>query len=248
MTNDAPSYEDMTNRVAILEEALQRCERLSVASRFASALMHEVNNPLEAIGNLVYIAKMDRKNPASVARCLELIEEQMAVLSSITRRTLSFHRDQVEPKDGDLVGIAEAALQLYASRLEKGMVTLHKRVPATAKATFVASEMLQVMSNLILNALDALPPEGAHLSVRVHSGRKSLTITIADNGSGIPENIVPTLFQPFVTGKQTGTGLGLWLSQGIVKKHKGSIRFRTCRRPGRSGTVYRISLPVSQAY
>jgi signal transduction histidine kinase len=244
VNNDAPSYEELSRKVATLEAALQRCERVAVASRFASALMHEVNNPLEAIGNLVYIAKLDREDPGSMLRYLEMIEEQMSVLSEITRRTLSFHRNQVEPRDGDLVQIAEAALKLYAGRIEKGLVTIHKRVPATAIATFVASEILQVLSNLILNALDALPVAGAHLSVRVHSSKTSLTITVADNGSGIAESVVPTLFQPFATGKQTGTGLGLWLSQGIVSKHKGSIRFRTCRRPGRSGTVYRVSLPI----
>jgi len=242
---EMPTYEELAAKVAVLENGLARCERLNAASRYASAVMHEVNNPLEAIGNLVYIAKTDLTRPELMLSYLTMMEEQLAVLSNITKQTLSFHRDQIEAKDGDLVQIAESALKLYASRIAKNLVTVSKRVPETAITSCVASEILQVLSNLLLNALDALPVENAHLSIRIHQGTKDLTITVADNGSGIPEHIVPMLFQPFITGKATGTGLGLWLSDQIMAKHQGTIRYRTCRREGRSGTIYRVSLPVS---
>jgi len=244
VNEEAPSYEELVRKVELLESGLAKCERLSVASRYASAVMHEVNNPLEAINNLVYIAKLDRSDPDQTLEYLELIEEQLGVLSTITRQTLSFHREQVEAKDSDLVEIAESALKLYASRIAKSLVTVSRRSPEIVIASCVASEILQVVSNLILNALDALPIKDAQLSVRVHRGTKVLTITIADNGSGIPDHLVSTLFQPFHTGKSTGTGLGLWVSSQIVAKHRGTIRYRTSRRPGRTGTVYRVSLPV----
>jgi signal transduction histidine kinase len=107
------------------------------------------------------------------------------------------------------------------------------------------TEILQVISNLILNALDALPREDGRLSLRVRTRGEAIQITLSDNGSGTPAHVAGRLFEPNMTTKTQGTGLGLWLSQRIIIKHNGTLHFRTSQKPGRNGTTFRITLPMT---
>jgi signal transduction histidine kinase len=218
-----------------------------VASRYAGAIMHEVNNPLEALTNLVYITKNEPANPDRVQRNMEIAESQLLRLGEITRKTLSFYRDQTETKDFDLAEIAESALKVHLHRAQRQNVDIRKRVTGPAMASVFAGEILQILSNLILNSLDALPESAAVLCVRVGISQDKVHITIADNGAGIEPSIYNNMFQPHLTTKSNGTGLGLWLSRRIVEKHNGTLICRSSRQPGRSGTTFRLSLPTSQA-
>lgn len=133
-----------------------------MASRFAGAIMHEVNNPLEALTNIVYLTKETSDDPKTVRENMELAEKQLAHLASITRKTLSFYREHEKAKDFDLVDIAESALKIHAERARKQGLAVHMETDGPAFAAVFASEILQVISNFILNSFDALPDEGGY--------------------------------------------------------------------------------------
>ena len=210
--------------------------------------MHEVNGPLEAITNLVYLLEREDPLPERARDRLTMLDEHLQILIEVTRNSLSFHRDQLVAKEVDLVQVAESALRLHVARIHRKQVEVKKRFPERAICHGVSGELLQVVSNLILNALDAIPDGGAAaLHVRVHRRDQGVCLTIADNGLGIPEHVSASLFKPHVTTKQHGTGLGLWLSERILRRHSGGIQVRSSRTPGKSGTVFRISLPHARA-
>jgi signal transduction histidine kinase len=178
---------------------------------------------------------------------METIEQQLAVLSKVTSQALAFHHKDVEAKEWDLVAIAKSALKLHAAKIARHRVTTHTRFDGHAPVRVMGTEILQVLSNLILNALDALPSEDGRIHVRVRTRGKFVHIVIADNGSGIPAHIAPHLFEPYLTSKPQGTGLGLWLSRRIIAKHGGRLAFRSSRREARQGSAFRIVLPRTES-
>jgi signal transduction histidine kinase len=241
------SQEQLLGQLRIAEEALTRCESRAAAGRLAGAVIHEVNNPLEALTNLIYLTRSLKNASPDVISYMELAETQLVLLGQITRKTLSFYRDQAEAKNFDLAEIVESALSLHSERFRKQEIELKKQIRGPAMATVFAGEILQIASNLILNALDALPTTGAALCVRVKTTTTKVVVTIADNGHGIPQSTLKTLFQPNKTTKSEGTGLGLWLSQNIANKHGGRICVRTAVKEGRSGTTFRLSIPLAKS-
>ena len=244
LLEDDFTKEQLRERLHLAEETLRRSERLATAGRFAGAILHEVNNPLEALSNLVYLAKQNAHHPEDVQRHMQVAQTQLERLGEITRQTLSFYRDQKEERDFDLVELAEAALRIHAHRLATGSIELRRDFPDQLMAKVLGGEVLQVFSNFILNSLDALPEKDAVLSVRIRRDRGRAHITISDNGHGIHPSIRGNLFQPYVTNKSSGNGVGLWISRQIVEKHKGTIRVRSSHKPGESGTTFRVSLPI----
>jgi signal transduction histidine kinase len=226
------------------EESLCKSERLAIAGRFAGAIVHEVNNPLEALANLVYLTQQEANRPDNVRKNMQVAETQLNRLAEITRKTLSFYREQSEAKEFDLVEIAESALRIHSHRIAAGSIELRKELPENLMLKAMGGELLQVFSNFILNALDALPEKDAVLCLRMRADKERAYITISDNGHGIHPSIRKRLFEPYVSNKSSGTGVGLWLSQRIIEKHKGTVRFRSCHEPGKSGTTFRVSLPI----
>ena len=174
-----------------------------------------------------------------------VIEQQLAVLGRVTNQALTFHREQSEAREFDLVEIAESALKLHEDKLRRHGVTVDRKFWGPAHACVFQSEILQVLSNLILNAVDAAPRGAGKLCIRIEARADTVGMTIADNGAGIPPEFAARLFEPYVTSKNSGTGLGLWLSKRIITKHRGTMRFRTSCRAGRQGTSFHISLPIS---
>ncbi len=244
MAEDDTTQEQLRERLRKAEESLRRSERLATAGRFAGAILHEVNNPLEALSNLVYLTKQNAQKPDDVQRHMQVAQAQLERLGEITRRTLSFYREQNEARDFDLVEIAESALRIHAHRLSTGSIDFRKDLPERLMAKVLGGELLQVFSNFILNSLDALPDRDAVMCLRIRSDQERAHITISDNGHGIHPSIREKLFQPYVTNKTAGNGVGLWLSKQIIEKHKGTIRMRSSCGPGRSGTTFRLSLPI----
>jgi signal transduction histidine kinase len=244
MTTTTPTTEEMARRLVAMEQTLERYGQLAVAHQYAAAIMHEVNNPLEAIINLVYLMEREDPLPGRAQERLATIQEQLQLLTHVARSSLTFHRDQAISKEVNLVAVAESALKLHGARITERRVKVNKRYPERAVCNGISGELLQVISNLLLNALDAVKDQtGATLHLRVRDAGGCVHITIADNGTGIPEHVEATLFTPNVTSKRSGTGLGLWLSERILRRHKGKIKVRTSRTEGKSGTVFRISLP-----
>lgn len=234
----------LQDRVAQLEHVVQECERLSVANRYAAAIMHEVNNPLEALTNIAYLMELEAL-PPTASSYLDLMKEQIAVLTAVTRPSLAYYKDQRRTKSVDLVHMVESIRKLHEKRMRECGVEFSHLCPESAPCQVVGSEMLQVLSNLVLNAVDAIDTskQGTNIHIRIRRSGDVVRVIVADNGPGVPEHLEDTLFEAYATTKQHGTGLGLWITRRIVEKHKGSIRARTCRRQGRTGTAFRIVLP-----
>jgi signal transduction histidine kinase len=227
-----------------IRDALRQSQTLAVAGQFAATVMHEINNPLEAISNLNYLLQDDADNAAMVRQYGRQIDEQLAILIRIARQTLSFYRSAAEKSPVAASALTEAALRIHWKNIAAKRIRLEVRLASDVTLDVHPGEMLQVISNLISNAVDALPTEGA-LYVRGHRSCRAVHILVADAGHGIPKAIAQRIFDPFFTTKEDkGTGLGLAISKAIVEKHQGQIRTRSSTRPGRSGTAFRISLPL----
>lgn len=231
---------DLTDRKRA-EAALRVSEKLAATGRLASTLAHEINNPLAAVTNLIYLL---RANPALnevAAQQLAMADTEIRRVSHITRKLLSFHREPTQPVQVDLAAILDEVAELYRPKLqEKGLELRneHKRVPAI---TAYPGEMRQVFANLVGNAIEATP-EGGRLWLRVKAGPGGTArVFIADTGPGIPRENVARIFDPFFTTKgEKGTGLGLWITRDLVSKHGGHISVRSSRR----GTCFVVSLPL----
>ncbi len=229
-----------------IQQVLRESEGRAVAGQFSAAIMHEINNPLETISNLAYLAQGEAEDPAKVREYLSLLQDEVANVVRIARQTLNLYKPSDVRLPVDLLEVAESALRVHAPRIAAKNVNLVKDFPDEAKVDVHPGEMLQVFSNLLGNALDALPDNGT-LRLRFRKRGDQVHATIADDGSGIPHEIFSKVFDPFfTTKKENGTGLGLPISKSIVEGHKGRMRVRTSTRPGRSGTAFRISLPLKQ--
>jgi signal transduction histidine kinase len=227
-----------------IEAALLRSQTVAAAGQYAAAIMHEINNPLETICNLSYLLKLEADNPAHVREYSGLIAEQLTTVIHIAHRTLSFYRAPDIKEAIDLASLAEAALRVHQPKLSAKRAKLLKDIPADAVVVGHAGELLQVLSNLLSNSIDALPTNG-RLVIRVRKSQGEVHLMVADDGHGIPEAIRRRIFDPFFTTKKDhGTGLGLAVSKAIVERHKGRIRARSSVRSGISGTAFRVSLPL----
>jgi two-component system CheB/CheR fusion protein len=232
------------------EEALRRNERLATAGRLTAAIAHEIRNPLEALINLVYLA---RRDAAGRDEYLRLAEQEIGRLDSIAQQALGFVRETTAPEQLDPARLIDEVLQLYMRKLQQNNITIDKRTQENVEILGFPGELRQLFSNLILNAMESMK-DGGRLRVRVArthewSGeqRPGVRVTVADTGSGIAPLALPHIFEPFfTTKKENGTGLGLWLAYGIVQKHSGWIRVASRTSAG-SGTVFVVFLPESPA-
>jgi signal transduction histidine kinase len=224
-------------------KALSESEKRATTGQLALELMHEIRNPLEALGNLIFLAYRDAHDPDEVQYFLGMAEEQLATLTRIVTHTLSFARPLGQPKMMNLVVIAEAAIRIHQQAIENKNIHLVKELPDDLRAAVYAAEMLQVISNVLKNALDALPDEGT-LCLRLRKRQGHIHLLIADNGHGISSENRDKIFKPFFTTKEDhGNGLGLSLSREIVERHGGKMCMRSSVLPDKSGTTFRMSLP-----
>jgi len=216
----------------------------NTAGLLALEVMHEIRNPLEALGHLTFLTLEDAHHPDMVTKYMGMAEEQIANLNRIVSQTLGFARTSCPARSSDLADLAEAALRIHQKTISAKKIHLVKDFPKGVMASIRTGEILQVVSNLIVNALDALPADGA-LSVRLRKRQDRVYILVADNGQGIATEHAKDVFEPFFTTKEEhGTGLGLALSKEIVERHGGRIAFRSSVRPGESGTTFRVSFPA----
>ena len=233
------------------EDALRRNEKLVTAGRLTATIAHEINNPLEALTNLLYLA---RRDPARADQHLEMAEGEIQRIADIAQQTLGFVREVSDARPVNVASTLEEVLQLYSVKLTAKKIHTTREFDQRCEIVGFAGELRQLFSNLIVNAVDAVS-DGGQLRLRVcrasdwsESHRPGVRVVFADNGSGISQEDLARVFEPFYTTKgDTGTGLGLWLSEGIVRKHGGLIRVRSCTHPGRSGTVFSVFLPASLA-
>lgn len=236
------------------EEALLRSEKLAVAGRLAASIAHEINNPLESVTNLLFlIATSPSLEEAKIYAATAA--DELARVSEIAIHTLKFFRQLSKPTSVYLTELVDSALVLYQARLISACVAVQKDFRACPPITAMAGELRQVIVNLVGNALDSMRGGGV-LKIRIdrstersNGSRPGMRLTIADSGSGIPPEIKDRLFEPFISSKgETGNGLGLWVSSEIIRKHGGSIRFKSNSSSPSTGTVFSIFLPVQPGF
>ncbi|MGO9940383.1 MAG: ATP-binding protein [Terracidiphilus sp.] len=228
------------------EQALRGSEQLATAGRLAASIAHEINNPLEAVTNLLFLAKMDEALGDSTRNLLDVADRELQRLSHIAARSLKFYRQRTAPTPTSLEELIESVLFFNEPDLKSRRIRLERRHRRAGPVLCLPGEIQQVITNLISNALDALPANG-RLIVGVRpatdrAGRNGVSVTVADGGHGMKPATLERLFHPFVTTKgDAGTGLGLWVSKGILDKHQSKI---TVRSKVERGTVFRLFLPL----
>jgi signal transduction histidine kinase len=240
-----PTLEEQTARMEACESHLRKNHQLALAGTLIGATMHEINNRLSALTNYIYLASITLQSPHNAEEYLESATDELRMVGEITSRSLAFVRTDLDAKDIDLIELANSALQLNRETISSKRINVALRMPETAIAKAKRGEILQVLVNLLLNSIDALPHSGS-LHVRVSCHRDEAVITVADNGKGIPESIRPALFQSFKSTKDQGNGLGLWVIKQIVDGHHGRIHYRSSTRAHSSGTVFRVALPLGR--
>lgn len=236
------------------EDRLRKLEKLAAAGQLAAAMAHEINNPLSAVTNSLYLLE----------NCIQLDEiprsyaimatTELARVSRIVRQSLSYYRVGTTPQDLDLGAIVNESLEIFSEKFRRADIVVKPEIGQRTELLGFPDELRQVIDNLLLNALEAMPA-GGHLRIAVHNSsdwkndrrhRIGVRLTIADNGCGIPRSDRGRIFEPFFTTKpEKGTGLGLWVLQGIIAKHEGVMCLRSSDAKSRSGTVISIFLPSS---
>jgi PAS domain S-box-containing protein len=241
---------DVTARVE-LETALRESEKLAAVGRLASSIAHEINNPLESVMNLIYLAQLGDNSPDS-RHYLDMADKELQRVKLITSRSLRFYKQSTRPHAVRSADLLNSVLDVYQSRLQNHSVTVELRERSTQSIVCMDSEIRQVLNNLVSNAIDAMNGKGGRLLVRSRettdwrSGAKGVMITIADTGSGISPETMKNVYKAFYTTKGIGgTGLGLWISSEIVERHHGRLLVRSSQCEGRSGTVFELFLPYN---
>jgi PAS domain S-box-containing protein len=243
---------DVTSR-KLVEEALRRSEKVAATGQLAATIAHEINNPLAAVTNVLYILRTHPELSAVLLEHVKTAEKELMRVIHITRQTLAFYREFSKPVMTFVPSLIEEVLSVYSRKLEEKSVQLEKEFGDVGELCAFPGELRQVLSNLVLNALEAVPDSGK-IAIRVRKatgklGQSGIRITVADNGSGIALENLPHIFEPFFTTKASkGTGLGLWVSHGIVHKHEGSIHVRSSVDLLRHGTCFAVFLPYAQAH
>lgn len=235
------------------EQTLRASERLNQAGRLSATIAHEIRNPLDTVANLIYLLQHDSNSGTMSRQYLEMASEELSRITQITAQLLTFHREARHPVEVSLTDVLHSVLTLFAPQIRKGNITVEKRFQTDAAIRGFPGELRQVFSNLVGNAIDAMP-HGGRLILSVREGirsddpaRKGIRTTIIDSGQGIPVGVKRNLFAPFYTTKgEKGTGLGLWVSRGIVEKHEGTIHVISSLREGRTGTAFSVFLPFEQ--
>jgi PAS domain S-box-containing protein len=230
------------------QEVLRKTEKLAAAARLAATVAHEINNPLEAIGNLIYISKATEGLPESAFTNLSLAEEELARVSHITRQTLGFYRESKQPNDVDLPTLVEAVLNIYSNKFRTKSITIVRDFHECPPIQGLSGELHQAVANLVSNAADAVP-QGGTICVRIDchedATSKIVKIIVEDDGPGIAPEHRDRIFEPFFTTKKdVGTGLGLWVTKEIIERHSGTVEVRSMNGTGPSGTAFSITLPV----
>ena len=234
------------------EEALRRTEKLAAAGQLAASIAHEINNPLEAVTNLLFLLRTQSKLDTEAAHFTEMAQHELARVSEITQQTLRFYRPSTSPSLANVGEILDSILTLHSGRIHTLRVDVSRRYAKNIEIYCLSGALRLVFANLITNALDALPG-GGRLFVRAErshcwkDGRSGVRVAVADTGTGMTESVRRRIFEPFFTTKMaTGTGLGLWVTQDILEKHQGMIAVRSrCEGSNGkgSGTAFMLFFP-----
>jgi two-component system, NtrC family, sensor kinase len=236
------------------EEALRETEKFAAMGRVAGIIAHEINNPLEAITNIFYLLRNHPSLSEDARTYADMAEQELQRVAHITRQTLSFYRESKQPMQIFLPELLDDVLELQLRVLSSNRITIRKSYSSAPPVTGFPVELRQIFLNLIGNAVQAMP-EGGVLGIQVREvtdwkrNVRGTAVSILDTGKGIFPEVADQLFQPFFTTKSTkGTGLGLWISNGIVQKYDGRMTCRSFRSNNRCVTCFRVFLPSSRTF
>ena len=236
------------------EEALRSSEKLAATGRLAATIAHEINNPLESITNLLYLLEHHRGIDNDAREYAHLAQKEVGRVAHIARQMLGFYREASTPVPVNLRSIVENVVELYSRKAAMLNTQVSCRCEYEGEIQAFPAEMRQVFSNLVVNALEAAGKNGKVLIriTRSHDwsslNRGGVRVTVLDTGTGITEQNRRRIFEPFFTTKgEKGTGLGLWVTRGIVQKHGGHIRVHSSTAAGKSGTAFSVFLPALYA-
>jgi len=245
-------FRDVTERRQT-EQALRASDRLTQAGRLAATIAHEIRNPLDTVSNLIFLLRHQSHENPETNHYLDLATEELTRITQITGQLLTFHREAQCPVKLDVATVLESVLTLYSPQICMSGISVTTRFETHRPVRGFPGELRQVFANLVANAIHSMPG-GGHLVLHVYESalasdpeRKGVRVTVLDNGMGIPPGVRKNLFAPFYTTKgEGGTGLGLWVTRGIIDKHEGTIRFISSVRPSRTGTAFSVFLPFEQ--
>lgn len=234
------------------EERLRKVEKMAAAGQLAASMAHEINNPLSSVTNSLYLLGKHPNLDESARFFVTTAATELARVSRIVKQSLSYYRVGTTPRDLDLGEIVNESLKIFSEKIQKAGIELKPKIHSGTLLVGYPDELRQVIDNLLLNALEAMPLGGG-LSISVHDSfdwkhdrkqRDGVRLTIADTGCGIPKEHRWRIFEPFFTTKtEKGTGLGLWILQGIIAKHDGVMSLRSSDVEDKSGTIISIFLP-----
>jgi PAS domain S-box-containing protein len=235
------------------EDALLRSEKLSSVGRMAASMAHEINNPLAATTNLLFLARNVEGLPDASREYISLAQAELNRIAHFTRQSHGFYRESTGPVQIQLGAVLESTVDLFQSKIRGKQANLIRNWEADIEITGVPGELRQLFSNLLANSLDAIDHGGTvriKLSSVTHpdSAQPLARISIADNGGGIPHRARRQVFEPFFTTKGSiGTGLGLWVGRQLADKHAGRIQMRSATSGPRRGTTFSVTLPMDPA-
>jgi len=241
---------DVTQRKR-MEQSLMEAEKLSASGRMAASIAHEINNPLEAVLNLIYLARCNSSD-SEVISYLATAESELVRLSHIAKQTLGFYREQNSAAMVSLTELVGEVLKIYSSKLREAGVKVETCFASGREVVVRKGELMQVISNLVTNALYAMTPGGT-LRVTtedgVCDGQQAIVLWVEDNGRGIPAENLSRVFEPFFTTRGSiGTGIGLWVAKQFIAGHAGKIEVSSSTDMVTHGTKFRISLPLENSY
>ncbi len=234
------------------EQVLVQTEKLAAVGRLASSIAHEINNPLESVTNLLYLIEVTSDKEARL-EFLAQAQAELARAAKIATLTLRFHRQSTKAKDTSLAEVIEGLLALLQRRVNKSGIRLEKQYRTGRQITAYEADLRQAFANLLGNAIDACDHGGSIVlrlrdTVNWATGEQGIRVSIADTGVGMSEETRRRIFDPFFTTKgMTGTGLGLWVTAGILQNHKARVGVRSSQDPKRHGTVFSIFFPLEAA-
>jgi signal transduction histidine kinase len=242
------SREAIKSELEAAKELLLSCQKSVSIGRLLASIAHEINNPLEAIANLLFLGQRNLSDQGEVARCLRMAEEELQRVGDITKQILHFHRDSKTLQEVRLDDVLESIISLYRNRLEMRQVEVVRQYRSQGSILAHPGELRQAFSNLVANAIDAMP-RGGRLTLRLRDARHCKpSVTIADQGQGIEPQALPHLGELLFTTKgEAGTGLGLWVTYQILKKYGASVRVYSSTRLGRSGTTFMLCFAESNS-
>lgn len=235
------------------EEAVVRSEKLASMGRMAAVLAHEINNPLAAVMNLLFLAQATDGLPDVIREYLEMAEAELNRIALITRQTLGFYREEAAPAPFHITALLGSVLDLLRAQIKSAQAIVDMQCEGDLRITAFQGELRQVLANFLSNSLAALGENGkvtlgASLLKDDGSGAPRIRITVADNGKGISEEMLPHIFEPFFTTKGTlGNGLGLWVSKRLVEKHGGQVTIDSHTDGPQRGTTVSVVLPCDTA-